>query len=98
MSDFCRVIALEGETVRLLHGEVFVNGRKVRLPAPAKPPYLPEKISARDNAPQVSVRPDHIYCLHDKWENWQDSRMFGPVHKEQVMGRVIGSGWFNGIK
>ena len=81
-----RVIAMPGETVAGHDGHVFVNG--VRLVEP----YLPEGTVTSDFGP-VTVEPDKLGVMGDNRGNSADSRVFGQIEQDSVVGRAIARVW-----
>ena len=81
-----RVIALPGETVEGKDGFVYVNGREV------VEPYLPPGTSTGPFAP-VTVPPDSLWVMGDNRSNSADSRSFGPIQRDSVVGRVVFRVW-----
>lgn len=75
-----RVIALPGEIVEIRKGAIFVNGEQIAEPfAHDMTPY--------DMAP-VTLGPLSYLVLGDNRSNSNDSRSFGPVTRNQILGRV----------
>jgi signal peptidase I len=81
-----RVIALPGETVEAHDGAVYVNGRRL------VEPYLPENTPIGDFDP-VTVPPDHLWVMGDNRTNSSDSRVFGPIEIDTIVGRAILRVW-----
>jgi signal peptidase I len=77
-----RVIALPGETVEAKGGEVYVDGRLLNEP------YLPEAIVTSDFGP-VLVPPDSFWVMGDNRQNSGDSRVFGAIRRDSIVGRTI---------
>jgi signal peptidase I len=77
-----RVIALPGETVEGRDGDVFVDGRILREP------YLSPEVVTRDFGP-VLVPPDSLWVMGDNRQNSGDSRVFGAIRRDSVVGRTI---------
>lgn len=81
-----RVVGLPGETVEIHDGLVYVNG----LP-------LDEFFVQGETYPgrqgSVTVPPLHVYVLGDNRNHSNDSRSFGPVPIENVVGRAWVSYW-----
>jgi signal peptidase I len=81
-----RVIGLPGEVVEGRDGRVFVNGREVIEP------YLPEDTFTSDFEP-VTVPEDHLFVMGDNREESLDSRRFGPVPVDSLVGRAVVRAW-----
>ena len=81
-----RVVGREGDTVEGQDGAVFVNGR--RLPER----YLPSGITTSDFEP-TKVPDDHVFVMGDNRGNSKDSRFFGPVDEDLIVGRAFVRVW-----
>ncbi|MER2597954.1 MAG: signal peptidase I [Caldilineales bacterium] len=80
-----RVIGLPGDEIAIHDGKVFVNG------AALDEPYLDQ--STQGNlAPRV-VPPLHVFVMGDNRRASNDSRSFGPVHLNNVLGKAWFSYW-----
>ncbi len=80
-----RVIGLPGETVSMKRGEVFIDGDRL------DEPYLMEK----DNytmAPTL-VPPNSYFVLGDNRDGSSDSRHWGPVPLDNIVGKVLLRYW-----
>ncbi len=75
-----RVIGLPGETVEIVSGTVYVNGLQLIEP------YLYRRDSTT-MAP-VEVKPGTLFVLGDNRGASNDSRSWGPVPAENVVGRA----------
>lgn len=80
-----RVIGLPGDEVAIHDGRVYVNGQ------PLDEPYLDQE--TRGNlAPRV-VPPLHVFVMGDNRRASNDSRSFGPVHIDNIVGKAWVSYW-----
>lgn len=79
-----RIIGLPGETVEITSGHVYVNGQQLIEP------YI--AADAR-NEGEWAVPAGHIFVLGDNRNNSQDSRSFGYVTMENVIGRALFIYW-----
>ena len=76
-----RVVALPGETVQITNGLLYINGEaqvtkfeNMNDPGCAKDP--------------ITLKSDEYFVLGDNRNNSADSRMHGPIRKDQIIGKV----------
>lgn len=81
-----RVIGLPGETVEILGNHVLVDG--VAL----EEPYLAENVQMSDMAPRT-LRGDELWVMGDNRDFSSDSRRFGPIKVNNVVGRAFVRFW-----
>ncbi len=79
-----RIIALPEETVQMSLDHVYVNGKAL------SEPFLNSGKKARAGAPGPAtvVPKGHFYVLGDNRNNSTDSRSFGPVPRENIVGVI----------
>jgi len=75
-----RVIGLPGDLVRIHGGFVSVNGEVL------EEPYISEPDTRSDTL--VRVEPDHYFVMGDNRPHSSDSREFGQVPRENLVGKV----------
>ncbi|MFA5562076.1 MAG: signal peptidase I [Eubacteriales bacterium] len=81
-----RVIAVEGQTVRITHDSVFVDG--VELDEPYV--YTGDALPGYGYAPlEVTVPPGQLFVMGDHRNDSSDSRAFGTIDQRAVLGRVV---------
>jgi signal peptidase I len=80
-----RVIGLPGETVEIRSGAVYINGQKL------KEPYLIQATTGQ--MPLILVPEAHVFVMGDNRQQSNDSRYFGPVPLENLIGRAWVSYW-----
>ena len=78
-----RVVAMPGETVEIHRGRVIVDG------APLEEPYILRE-SATETRHPLLLADDEYYVLGDNRLGSEDSRTWGPVILDSIVGRV----WF----
>ena len=81
-----RVIAVGGDVVEGRDGIVWVNG------APLDEPYLDPGVTTSDFGP-VKVPADHLWVMGDNRLRSSDSRYFGPISEDNVVGRAFIRYW-----
>jgi signal peptidase I len=81
-----RVVALPGETVEGRDGKVLVDG------LPLDEPYLAAGVRTSDFR-AVQLGDDELFVLGDNRPNSSDSRSFGPVQRDRVVGEATTRAW-----
>ncbi|MDJ0959228.1 MAG: signal peptidase I [Acidimicrobiia bacterium] len=81
-----RVIALPGDTVEIQDNRVLVNGEL--LPEP----YLRPGFDMRDRE-QITVPDGHVWVMGDNRNISDDSRNFGPIEIDSIVGRAVVIVW-----
>ncbi|MDP3985164.1 MAG: signal peptidase I [bacterium] len=82
-----RIIGLPGEALEIRDGSVFVND--VRL----KEPYLEGPSAPIHQNQRVVLGAEEYFLMGDNRPASLDSRVFGPVHLEYLVGRAWIRGW-----
>ena len=87
-----RVIALGGETVSISKCVVFIDG--VELPEPYLPKRDTEMTDPADRCSTVDMEAivletDEIFLMGDNRPQSFDSRMFGPIKKDLIIGQAF---------
>ena len=80
-----RIVGLPGERVQLRDGVLYLDGRRT------DEPY----VTLRDRAttPVVTVPPNAFYVLGDNRGESEDSRTWGPIPENAVIGKALISLW-----
>src|SRR5437660_2670835 len=82
-----RVIAKEGDTVRIVDGRVYVNDQ------PLRDDYVPNEFRSHDDwGPQI-IQQGYYFVMGDHRNNRSDSRHWGPVPKKYIVGKVKVRWW-----
>ena len=79
-----RIIGLPGDTVDIRGGQVYVNGMQL---------YEPYIADAPRTQGSWTVPEDHLFVLGDNRNNSQDSRSFGFVSMDEVIGKALFIYW-----
>jgi signal peptidase I len=85
-----RVIGLPGETVESREGRVVVDGRYL------EEPYLrleESGCSGTENLPPTVVPDGHVFVMGDNRCDSSDSRVFGAIDQELIVGRAFVRVW-----
>ena len=74
-----RVIGLPGESVMYEDGKLYINGK-----------YIEDSysLSSTKDFDNIVLKEDEYFVLGDNREVSKDSRMIGPVKKEQILGKT----------
>lgn len=80
-----RIIGLPGDSVRIERGKVYVNG--VLL----EEPYV--RYPDERSFPEVTVPADSLYVLGDNRADSDDSRFWGFVPENAVLGKALAGIW-----
>jgi signal peptidase I len=78
-----RVIAEEGDTVKIEDGRVYVNDVPLD-----DDEYVPDTFRSHDDYPAQVIKEGYYYVLGDHRNNSSDSRHWGEVPKKYIIGRV----------
>ncbi|MBN2169207.1 MAG: signal peptidase I [Actinobacteria bacterium] len=79
-----RVVATAGETVELKKGNLYIEGEEI------EEDYINDNVS--DFGP-YKVPEGTVFCMGDNRQNSRDSRAWGPVPKNSVIGRLFLIWW-----
>lgn len=82
-----RVIALPGEVVEARGGIVYVDGKP--LDEQGDDGYLPSDIVTNNVPMPVTVPPGQVFVMGDNRERSRDSRFFGAIAEDSVVGRAV---------
>ncbi len=84
-----RVIGLPGDTVDIHDGEVFINGTMIDEPyLYSTAPGDPSQPTTSSNESRWVIPPDELFLMGDHRQNSANSRVFGPVEEDHVIGRA----------
>ncbi|MDO8451739.1 MAG: signal peptidase I [bacterium] len=87
-----RIIGLPGDSVKLSKNALYINGEKL------EEPYLAPGVrifgeSFLHEGQEITVPPEHYFVVGDNRPHSSDSREFGPVSKEEFIGKAFLRYW-----
>lgn len=81
-----RVIGLPGERIKIVNKKVYINNEPLNEPYTFfKDPNI--QTSYRDNFPEFTVPENFYFCMGDNRDNSYDSRFWGPVPADFIIGK-----------
>jgi signal peptidase I len=82
-----RVVALPGDRLRIDHGQVWLNGQRL------KEDYVPEEYRDTRSMIETVVPDDSYFMMGDHRSISSDSREFGPVDRSLIYGKAAFVYW-----
>jgi len=87
-----RIIGLPGERVKVTAGQIFVYNTEHPEGVSINESYIPKEVYTAGEK-IVTLGPEQYYVMGDNRANSFDSRRFGPVDRNLIVGRVWFRGW-----
>jgi signal peptidase I len=81
-----RVVAVAGDTVSVRDGKLWLNG------IAQDEPYLKE-YPIEDDYPETTVDPGYVWAMGDNRNDSGDSRVFGQVDEDEIIGVAFAIYW-----
>ncbi len=90
-----RVVGLSGEVVSIADKEVWIDGERLSegYATFSDDHVYPEALSDRDNMAAVVVPDDAFFVMGDRRDTTTDSRFFGVVTRDEILGKVVLVSW-----
>jgi signal peptidase I len=82
-----RVIALPGDSLRIDHGVVWVNGKR------QIENYVPQEFRDSRSMEEIQIPEDYYFMMGDHRSISSDSREFGPVERSLIYGKAVFVYW-----
>lgn len=81
-----RVVAVGGDTVSVHNGALWVNGV-------AQDEEYVKEYPIVEEYPEVTIAPGYVWAMGDNRNNSGDSRVFGPVSEDRIIGTAFCVYW-----
>jgi signal peptidase I len=88
-----RVVGLPGETVSIDAKQVYINGKPLDEPYAVFKEPARKDLRPRDILEPLVVPDDHFFVLGDNRDRSYDSRFWGPISRERIVGRPLLVWW-----
>jgi signal peptidase I len=82
-----RVVGLPGDTIAIINGHVIRNGK------PAVEPFASSCSGAECNLNPIRIARGTYFLMGDNRGNSDDSRFWGPVPRDWIIGKAVVSYW-----
>lgn len=87
-----RVIGMPGERIVVRDSQVFLAKDKDMTPIALQESYIPAR-EFTPGAVDITLGENEYYVMGDNRDASLDSRIFGPIHGDTIIGRVLLRGW-----
>ena len=81
-----RVVAVEGDTIESRGDTLYVNDQ------PVQEPYR-KTSNLGGQVARVTIAPDQVFVMGDNRTDSTDSRVFGPIEEDRIVGRAFVKFW-----
>jgi signal peptidase I len=82
-----RVVGVPGDTIAIANGHVIRNGK------PTNEPFASGCAGPACNLNQIRIPRDSYFVMGDNRGNSEDSRFWGPVPRDWIIGKAVVSFW-----
>lgn len=93
-----RVIGLSGETIRIEDNQIFINNRLLDEPYLAEGQVTEPRFANTENCDETgdnfcTIKEGHVFVMGDNRIASADSRVFGPIDEDLIVGRAFLRVW-----
>ncbi|MCK4776770.1 MAG: signal peptidase I [Actinomycetia bacterium] len=85
-----RIIAIPGDFIEIRDKKIILNGKEIveTFVRHSRTNIIPGNLSKSDNMDHVRIEQDNYFVIGDNRDESYDSRWFGPVNKNLIIGKV----------
>jgi signal peptidase I len=84
-----RIVGEPGDRLKVVGGRVYIDGKRQNEPF-----IQPDEACDICNLPkEITIPPDHFFMMGDNRGASADSRFWGPVHEDQLIGQAFFTYW-----
>jgi signal peptidase I len=86
-----RIIGVTGDTIRMVNKKVYINDSEVIIghEVHKERDIIPATINTRDNNGPLKLKDNEYFVLGDNRDRSYDSRFWGTVRKQDIIGKVM---------
>jgi len=82
-----RVVGMPGDTIAVVNGRVVRNGQRT------DEPFASDCASPDCNLNPIEIPAGHYFLMGDNRGNSEDSRFWGPIPRDWVIGKAVATYW-----